>query len=245
MKKAFIIVGVFFLACFVQIKDIQAQPKFHSILSSISAAEVLNRMLIDTTNITLIRRIADSSSHVLTDDAILFLAQHGDNSILPLAISRFNQSLQDYRYGYPHAYILSAIIALEGRNEYSYVVALIDSMIIHDKAYRMNTNGNGLLVNYQPSDFVDIIELLLDFGDVSQYELFKGLFKQRDWQFYAAIHDFYWFVQLDPSKDEDAFGLVKAFLSDTNENCRYEAVKTLHWFTNHPERIETYSNKSL
>jgi hypothetical protein len=223
--------------CVFVASKLQAQVDFSSYISRISAAELLAGHKIDTTNIALIRQIADSNKHWMKDYALLFLAQHGDRSILPLAQSRFHEGIQknlcDDSY-----YPLGAIEALEGRNAYPYAVALLDSMLIQNQEHRGK-------YKYFATDIAGVIEVLLDFGDVSRYELFKSLFTGQNRPYSTDIENFCWFAQLDPSKESDAYETVKSFLDDSDVEYRVSAVRTIYWFKNQSSRFDLLKQSAL
>jgi hypothetical protein len=217
-------------------RSLQAQVQFGSYLSRISAANKLSKFnAIDTNNIDLIKRIADSSKHWLNMEALLFLAQHGDRSVLARVESRYYEGIQK---SYPEYSLnaLSALIALQGQNAYPYAVGLLDSMLAQNQEQRGR---------YSSDDLVQVIEVHLDYGDLSRYGLFKSLFSGIGRPHAQYLNDFYWFVQLDPSKEDDAFAAVKSFLNESDRGYRLEALKTLNWFRNQPSRFQLLKQVAL
>jgi hypothetical protein len=214
--------------------ELHAQMTRESYAWRLSVADYLRKAGVDTTDFARIKQIADSCDHRLNQDAMLFLAQHGVRDILPKLTECFFQSFKNAWWWQTYHYT-AALMILEEESAHPYVSAFLDSMIVQQRELRGR---------YFAHDFAMTIDLLLDFDDYSQYELFKKLFSGYDRPHDADIQKFYRFAK-DPSKEADAYETVKGLVSNPNPEYRYYAMWTLFWFQNHADRFNVFQQVAL
>jgi hypothetical protein len=218
-KKALNIFFCFAAVLSIKSNTLRAQSQDISYLLSRSVGVELSQFGYDTTNISKIRDIAYDTvgNFIVCDEALIFLAQHGDQSVVPMAAYRFYKylSLHNYIGAYD---VCSALSVLTGNQGFHYVVELTDSIISDRNAAR---NGNQLLLP-------DIIATLMDFNDYSWFALYKGLFTGKERVLASGLSYYYDFYIHDPIKFKEAYDSVKSILLyDKDSKYRFWACRTL------------------
>ena len=176
----------------------------------------------DTSNVSKIKELVydtleNFKNAILCDDALIFLAQQGDQSIRPIAVYRFNKYLLSKNY--IRAYnVFAALAALMGDQGHDYAVELLDSIVA-----RSSSAEYWMYVKLLPN----VIAALMDYGDYSRFDLFKGLFRGKTPASEYDIGYYYYFYSYDPIRYKAAYDSVKSILLNNEDSeyrywaCRY------------------------
>jgi thymidylate kinase len=222
------------LATLLSCLEVAVAQRSAPAMASFSGAALLVSAGVDTTDFERITQIADSTENNLTEYAILFLAQHGFSNVGAKIQSRFFACLGEHKWKKCWIY-LAALYATRDPNTYSFGRSLLDTMIVDETAGR---------ATFHPDDFVDVIDLLLDYKDFSRYDFFKSLFGRTPRPSAPILLVFGTFSE-SPILRDQAFRDVRPYLKDGDQRYRSYAVQSLIWFQDYPERIDLLREAAL
>jgi hypothetical protein len=199
-----------------------AQRNGYSSFWDISGAKELKTMWIDTTDVNRLRALIDTPNTLISDPVLVYFAQHGDRSVLSKVNERYYEYLSK-GFWVGAKYMLAARVALDGSLAFPLFHAALDTMLIQNREGRNH---------YSHGDLLDVITLLVDIGDYSQYDLFKQLVRESNNSSSYPV-PLYFFFAKDPTKENDAYDALRdILLNDPNKSSRSHALHYIKFFNN-------------
>jgi hypothetical protein len=169
---------------------------------------------IDTTDISTLRHIADSSNNRMSIVALLFLAERGYYDIIPTLKERYYQNNRSY-FG-DAIDCLVALNALHDSDTYAMTQNLVDSMLVY---YIQNDT---VLIDF----WIDAIGLLQLYKDYSRYELIVSLVDRKQRFGDRLLWTLDGFGE-SPEYRSAVYNRLIQFLNDSSEDYRRTAIRCL------------------
>jgi hypothetical protein len=223
MKTRMVISAVFFILCLVMSDEARAQKLQ---LLFWDPAKNLVSSGVDTTNVTKIAQMIDSSDSYVAKSAALFLASHGFSGVAQRIEARFMSAFKNGGYSPTDlADFLVSLYLLEAPETQQLCKDFLDTL-----AARRGRGG------YFPSEVASkILSVLLNQGDYSRFSLLEVTIQESLNRSYPLNLDLILAYARKPELRPVVFSQVSSLANNSNARIRKEAIFLFSYFIDIPE----------